>query len=370
MRIIDRYINNSIITIFISTVTIFTCLYVLIDLTSDLEKIIDSKISIFVLAKYYLASAPIILVQTSSMACLIAVLMTFSSLNNHNEIIVMRSSGLNFWQITRPAICFGLLVSGLIFWLNESYVPRANEITREIRDENVLLKLERYRQRRSSIKNLTFYGLKNRLFYVDTFNQTENELNGVTIIEYDNNTNIKQKIVALKGKWTGIAWKFYNCQITTFTDDRANAPVKVKVYKEKLMDIKETPEDFLKQRIKVSAMNRRQLGEYIGRFSNSGATRAINNLKVDYHHKMAYPFENFVIVLVGLPFALMVKNRKGMTFTSIGIAIAIGFLFYVTNAVFLAFGKGGLLPPLFSAWAAPVFFTGSALILIESNFAN
>jgi len=282
----------------------------------------------------------------------------------------MRSSGLNFWQITKPAIMFGLVISVLVFWVNERLVPEATQVTNQIRNENMMLEVDRIRKKREKIKNLTFYGLMNRLYFIDTFDPDSNELKGITIIENDQHQNMTQKIVALKGVWTGIAWKFYQCQITTFNNNDIKTPIKIKVYKSKLMDIKETPEDFLKQRLNVTSMNILQLRSYIDRFSKSGAIKALNNMRVDLHQKIAYPFGNFVIVLIGLPFALMIRNRKGGTFVSLGLAIVLGFLYYVANAVSLAFGKSGLLPPILSAWAAPLLFTIMALIVIETDFSN
>ncbi len=367
MRILDNYINKSIITIFVTTIILFCFLYVLIDITGILDEIIDREVPLAILAQYYISFFPIILAQSSSMACLIATLFTFSRLNNNNEVIVMRSSGLNFWQITRPALIFGILISVCIFWVNENYVPQANAKAKEIWDANMMLESDRAKKKKE-IKNLTFYGLKNRLYFIDSFNPKDNTLNGITIIEYGEDQNIKQKIVALKGTWTGLAWKFYQCQITNYKDADTASPLKIVIYEEKLMDIKETPKDFMKQRIDVASMNIKELQQYIERFANSGAAKAINNLKVDVHQKIAFPFGNFIIVLVGLPFALMVKSRKRSTLTSLGIAIAIGFLFYVANAVALAFGKSGLLPPVLSAWIAPMLFTGLAIILIENNF--
>lgn len=368
MRLLDRYINSSIVKIFIATIFTFSFLYILIDVTSNLDEIIGRQIPFLILIKYYLSFLPIILVQTSSVACLIATLLTFSSLNNNNEIIVMRSSGLNFWQITKPALSFSLIISAFVFFLSEVYVPHASQTSQQIRNENFILKADRDEKKQNKITNLTFYGLRNRLYFVDSFNPNTNELNGITIIENDEHQNTKEKISALKGTWTGIAWKFFQVQSTTFSSDNTNAPIQVKIYKEKLMDIKETPQDFINQRLDVSSMNFLQLKNYIGRFANSGASRALNNLRVDLHQKLAYPFGAFVIVLVGLPLAMMVKNRKGMTFTTLGIAMLIGFLYYVINAVCLALGKGGLFPPIVSAWAAPFFFSSIALLTIKLNF--
>lgn len=370
MRILDKYITRNIAVTFLLTVVVFTMLYVLIDVTSHLDEFINQQVPVKVIVQYYLAYIPLILVQTSSIACLISVLVTFGSLSNSNEIIVMRASGLSYWQITKSALCFGLLVSAVVFWMNERFVPQSYHLTKQIKNENMILESDKNRKKKEKVKNVTFYGLKNRLYYVSNLDPNTNELYGITIIEYDDNANILQKIVALEGKWTGIAWKFYKLQITTYGEGGISSPLKVSVYSEKLMDIKEGPEDFMRQRVKVSAMNIRELSDYIKRFSSSGATRAINNLRVDLHHKIAFPFGNFVVIFLGLPFAVLTKNRKGMTFTSVYIAMAISFGFYVLSAVALAFGKGGLLPPAMSAWVVPCMFLGLGLIVIEYNYGK
>lgn len=370
MRILDRHITKSIVKIFTAAVLIFCFLYILIDATTNLDEIIDRKIPAPVLLQYYISFFPMIMVQTSPIACLIAVLLTFSGLNNHNEIIAMRTSGLNFWQITKPAVSFSLLISAAIFLVNERLVPEAAMTTQHIRDENMILTADRLRKKDEKIKNLTFYGLKNRLYFIDAYSPVTRELEGITIIEHDQNQNIQQKIVALKGVWTGIAWKFYQCQITTFNPVNLTTPVKIKIYKEKLMDIQENPDDFLKQRLNVSSMNIRQLNAYISKFANSGAQKALQNLRVDLHQRIALPFGNFVIVLAGLPLAMMFRSRRGATFTALGLAVCIGFLYYVVNAVSLAFGKGGFFPPLMAAWVTPVLFSAVSLIVIETDTAN
>lgn len=370
MRIIETYILKSILRNFCLMFLIFTLLFILIDSTSKLDEFIEHQVPFHIILQYYLAYIPMILVETSYIACLISVMVSFGGMTNANELIAMRSSGLSFWQITRPALCFGLMISMLVFWINERFVPESYQTTREIKQENMMIQSDVKRRKREAVKNLTFYGLNNRLFYVSHMDPGTNELFGITIIEYDDNARIKQKIVALKGKWANPVWKFYTCNITTYGEAGISQPLKVKVYKEKLMDIKEDPEDFLRQRVKVSSMNLKELSEYIDRFSSSGATRAINNLRVDLHQKMAFPWQNFVVIFLGLPFALMTKSRKGMTFLSVFIAMAVSFAYYVLSAVFLAFGKGGLLPPVMAAWIPPALFLGTGLIVIEYNFGR
>lgn len=368
MRIIDRYIARSILVIFFSTILVFCFLYVLIDLASNLNEIIDRKVPFKILLDYYGTFLPIIFVQTSPIACLIGVLLTFGRLNQNNEVIVLRSSGLSFWKITKPALVIALVISAAIFWINERFVPQATLNSESIRDENIILKMDSERKKKEKIKNLTFYGLKNRLYFIDSFDPNTYELDGITIIGHDNNQNIREKINAVKGKWTGIAWKLFQCQTTTYHGEDLQNPKEIKYAEEKLMDIKESPQDFLKQRLDVNAMNIKQLHDYISRFSKSGAIKALNNLRVDLHQKIAFPVSNIVIILVGLPIAMTTGRRKGLTFAALGIAIGIGFLFYVVNAIGLAFGKGGLLPPFLSAWFAPITFSIVAYYLIKVKF--
>ena len=153
MRIIDRYIARRIIFIFITTMAIFCTMYVLIDAASNLDEIIKRKVPFLIMASYYVSSLPIMVVQTSSVACLIAALLTFGQLNSNNEIIPLRTSGMNFWQIAKPAIVFGLVVSALIFWFNEKFVPQATAMSNQIRNENIILETDT-KKNKAKIKNL------------------------------------------------------------------------------------------------------------------------------------------------------------------------------------------------------------------------
>jgi len=370
MRILDRYILKSIFVIFAGTVFTFAFLFILIDMFGNLQDFIAKNVSLGVIAQYYVSFLPSIIVQTSTMACLISVLFTYSSLNAHNEIIAIRASGMNFWQITRPALVFAVFVSACVFLVNEKFVPQSSMVNQEIRDTEIKVVPSQKGKGIPVIHNLTFYGMKNRLFFIDSFDPNTNALTGITIIGHDHNQNLVEKIVALKGTWTGIAWKFYNCQVTSYNSTLPNdPPSSIRISMEKLMDIKETPKDFLRQRMDISSMNLLQLHAYIKRFSGSGALKTVNTLRVDLHQKITFPLRNFIIVLIGLPFALMsVGKRKAMTFTSIAIALVIGFLYYVSDAVGLALAKGEALLPWEGAWLTPILFTLMALFIIFRNF--
>ncbi len=369
MRILDRYILKSIAGIFIGMLITFAFLFILIDAFGNLQDFIEKQVGWETIVQYYITFLPRIIVNTSTMGCLMAVLFTYSNLSNHNEIVAIRTSGMNFWQVTKPALVFTLVISACVFLINECFVPSSSIVNQEIRDAKIKITVSEKSKGLPTIKNFTLYGLKNRLFFVDTFDPNTNVLQGISIVGHDKDQNLVEKIVALKGVWTGIAWKFYNCQITTYNSALPNVPGEVKVYPEKLMDIKETPKDFVKQRLDVNAMNIKQLSSYINRFSGSGAIKTVNNLKVDLFEKIALPLRIIVIVLAGLPFALSSSGkRKAATFTSIGIALIIGFSYYVIDAVGLALGKGDGLPTWSCAFVAPLIFLIIGLTAIKTKF--
>lgn len=367
MRIIDRYITSSIAFVFLVITLMFSLLFILINTTSNLDEFIAQKVSIPIILQYNLASLPTILVETSFITFLIAVMFCYSSLNNHNEIIALRASGMNFLGIAQPAIFLAIFIAGLVLFTNERYVPQAQIYAQKIRDEHIILEVDRIKKTMAKIEYLTYYGFKNRLYCIDSYDPNTYEMEGITIHEYDEQMQLREKTMALKGRWTGIAWKFYNVYISTITNTTTGEAI-IKPVGEKLMDIKESPQDFLRQSLNVNAMNSRQLYQYISRFSKSGALKAINNLHVDLHAKIAKPFSIIVIVLAGLPLALMVGRRKAQTFTALALAIGLAFLYAIINSVGIALGKGGFLWPIVAAWLAPVAFAGLAAYLIRTKF--
>jgi len=360
MRIIDKYIVRSIIGSFFGILGVFFFLYIIIDLFTNLEQIIEFEVSLSILIDYYLSFLPIIFIHTSPIACLLCTLFILSKLNSNNEIIALRSAGLNIWQITQSVIIFACIISAVIFFLNEIVVPEATAITNRIKIEHI----EPYNpeNKKEKIRNLAFYGLENRLFFINTFDPKTNTLEGLTILKHDSRQNLRKKVFALHTTWEDDQWKCQQCQIYYY--DILDKEY-VDYYEEKILDFPETPEELLRQHKQVTFMNIRQLNEYISKLAFSGAATVIRSLRVELHQKFAYPFSNLVIVLIGLPFALMTKRRKALTFTSMGIAIAVGFIYNVINAVSIALGKTGILPPVLAAWAANLILFAAALYLLR-----
>ncbi|MCX5668723.1 MAG: LptF/LptG family permease, partial [Candidatus Omnitrophica bacterium] len=314
------------------------------------------------LVRYYLSYLPIMFVQVSPFACLLSTVYTFGKLNHNNEIIAMRSSGLSIFAIARNALIFGFLISLAVFWINDRFVPISLTENQKIKIQIEEDSIKDKPKKNESIINLTLYGLRNRLFFISKFSPVTKTLEGITILEQDENQNLTKKIIATKGIYQDGLWRFSQC-ITYKFDHNGQVIDEPSYLEEEIMSIPETPKDFASLRQKPEQMNIRQMQDYIWILSKSGATTVIRNLKVDLYQRFSSPFTSIIIILLGIPFSLLMRKRAtGMS--AIGVSIIVGFLYYVLDAICLAVGKSGLLMPALAASLSHIIVLSSSLYLI------
>ncbi|MGE5279560.1 MAG: LptF/LptG family permease [Deltaproteobacteria bacterium] len=368
MLILDRYIVGRFFKNFLTCLFIFLFLYVVIDLLSNLEDIIKNHPPVLKVAELYLYSLPLILTQTIPVAALLATLFTLGGLNQNNEVIAMRASGVTVSQIVRPFFLIGLVLSLGIFWISESVLPQAQRLSTSLKqvyiDKKAAVGAER------PVENVAVYGFNNRLFFINKLYPQSKKIDGLTILEHDKNQNVISKIYADKAVWRDNRWILYNAFVYRLGDNQRvrGEPL---YFTDTFLKIQETPQDFLRQNIPVESMNIRELAQYISRLPEGRlrqpekeANPTITRLKVDLYQKTVFPFTTLVVILIGIPSSIMIRGRA-VAFSSIGLCIGISFLFYVLFAVCLALGKGGGLPPFLAAWASHATFGLIGLYLIS-----
>jgi lipopolysaccharide export system permease protein len=208
------------------------------------------------------------------------------------------------------------------------------------------------------------YGLKNRLYFVNKFSLATNTMEGIVILEHDEQQNIIKKIVASKGTYQDGFWRFYQ-SITYEFDENNRIKKEPQYFDEEIMTIPESPQGFLSQRQRPDFMNIAQLDDYIWRLSRSGAIGITRKLKVDLYQRFTTPLTSAIIILLGIPFAVRMKKRA-TGLSSIGISIMLGFLYYVLNAVSIALGNAGVFAPFLAATFAHLIAITVSLYLINN----
>jgi len=358
MRILDKYITKEFISSLLTCLAIFLFLFVIIDSFTNLDDFIKNKIPVMVVMKYYLAIIPTVFVQTSPIACLIAMIYTMGKLNYNNELIAMRSSGLSIYKVVTPIFAVGVILSLISFLVTEKIMPITQRLSDTIKAEYI----DRKHSGEEIYKNLAIYGFGNKQIFINLFNAKTNEIEGLTVLKHDKRQNVISKVFANKVKWKDGAW--IADQYLFYKFDLYNHVTDSRYLENYAFKMEETPEDILRQRQNINYMNSQELFNYISRLSGSGAETALRHLWIEFYQKMLSHFTSLIMILIGLPCAITVR-RKGIGFSSVGISVLVALLYYVILAVTVALGKSNVFPALASVLIAPVLFICAAVFLIS-----
>jgi lipopolysaccharide export system permease protein len=145
------------------------------------------------------------------------------------------------------------------------------------------------------------------------------------------------------------SWKVEDGIILKLRDDKSYG---FERFNEMDLVLPETPESFLKTDKLPEEMSYWELRRHAEKTAHGGYddTRFI----VDQNLKLAFPLLSFIMVLMGIPIALILK--KGGTPLAVCLGIAACFLYIVTFGLTRSLGYAGILPPILSAWLANFIF--------------
>ena len=95
-----------------------------------IDRFLGKGIDVLTILEYLFLNLAWIVALAVPMAVLIAALMTFGRLSEDNEITAMRTSGISFLTIIRPALLFGLIVGSSLVYFNNFILPQMNHRAR------------------------------------------------------------------------------------------------------------------------------------------------------------------------------------------------------------------------------------------------
>jgi lipopolysaccharide export system permease protein len=361
MRILDRYLVNRFALSLLYCLCLFSVLFIVIDIFNNLDEFLKSGVHLKIILTYYLYSVPVILVQIVPMAVLVSTLYVLGSLSRHNEITAMRASGVSSFHILAPYLFIGAVISFTIFLVSERVVPLTSVTSTSIM-EGLIEKGKKTMEERS-IQNATLFTKGNRMVYAREYELATDTLYDIVLFEDDPHRLMHTKVAAKKGVYKDGRWRFYET-IEYHMDRRGELEGEPRFSDSMTIALEAKPEDFLRESLQIEYMNTQQLDEYI-RHLRSVSRKLVQKMRVDFHYKIAFPFVSFIVMLIGAPLAM--RSERGGTLKGIGTSLGVVMLYYGINSIALALGKGGALPPVFSAWFSNLFFASVGLYLIRKS---
>ena len=290
---------------------------------------------------------PLLLELIIPITVLLATIATYSSLNKNAELLAIRSSGIGGWRLAFPVLAVSALIAFFAYfsqnymytWMHQTWIKQENSARLpplwKVGEEESIYYFGN-RQHNGRISSITSFNWRQIPF----------QLLGRTVIE--------------RGEQQNNSWIFHDIQKYIFQDEnlRLEHVEQWRIETEKLPTV---PFE-----IPISPHHQPILDLYENTLKLQSEGQDVTRHWVAIFQKTAYPFQIFIMVLIG--FGLSASyNRRGMAAESLAISCFIGILFWILNQITIAVGGAGLILPFFAAWSGNIIFLALALWLLSYN---
>lgn len=340
MKLIHRYILKELTGPAILGLIIFTFILLLRQLFDIIDLIINQGVSSALVTQLLLCAIPQILIVTIPMALLVAALLAFGRLATDNEVVAMRTMGLHLFWIVTPAVIVGVVISLALAALNFNVMPH---LATQLTD----LKYRLIFQSIASLEPGQVYedfsiGSQEVSFMFDSRGDEPGEMRGVVFLvrQVANITDAEEMILltAERGFLTpnldqrAVEIRMNNGEIQmrgrlaqqdrlrTIRFDEVSQLIRPPLRRVKNGEYRAPP----------SEMTISSLGDAIEGATNE---RTRNELRVERHRRMVFPFSSLAFILIGIPFGIVTRSAGK------GIGLGIAFLLILSYYGLMEWGK-------------------------------
>lgn len=370
MKLIDKYIYKEFLIPFMYCFFAFVLIFIIGDLFENLDGFIFSKVSWFVVCRYYMFLVPSIFVLTTPLAMLLSILYQLGYMSRHNELVALKASGVSFLRVVIPFMTVGILFSAFLFMVNEKLVPRCSREIDYIRNTYLTKntgKISQNEDDKDAHGKITYFSsLYNLSFYIDKMSKDRKTAEGVSIREFDKDGILVREWYGEKAVWLDPSWWLFNGYIRNFLSGGENT-AKMHFFKKQEAPINIQPQDLLRSQkdigILSNYMSFKELYYYIKR--NFTISTIPRELLVELYEKLSIPFTLLIVTIFAISFGGRIS--KGGALSSVGYSLGLYFAYYGLSAFLMAMGKLGTILPFLAVWTPQVLFGAVSIYLLRKT---
>lgn len=352
MRLLDRYLFIEWLKTFILAMAATLGVLLLEDIQDDLEDFFRWGATSMEILRYYAFLIPSFLPTIIPLSLLISLLFVLGNLHRNNEIVAMRASGLNLFRITRSLWLGGLILSGLMFYLNADLIPRSVETSRTIR-ESFRLADEATKRSAKDVGIVPQLGFdnraENRLWFMNRFSEYTNDGFGVTVYQKDDGGREVSRIMSREANFDNTVghWIFVQGREFTFDPDTGEAIRSVVFDQRSVPEYTEDPTLMITLNKRSDDLSLFELKELIETIPPEDNPR-MHSYAVRYQTILANPFSCLVVVGIAIPFAVAGVRTNPL----VGVSKAGGlfFAYFIVASIFRLLGEKDTIPISVAAW--------------------
>jgi len=352
MKTLQKYILSEFLKLLAIAAAGFLVVFITVDLFENMDNLIKHKVPFFAAFSFFLYKVPFILVQIAPIAVLVATLISLGLFSKHGEVTAMKAGGVRILKAVTPILTAGLVISLGVILINEYVSPAATK------------KSDIFRKKWFGAQEGTFgrEGLwvktESGILNVKHVDFTHNTLNGVTYFIIEKPFKLTSRIHSRSAAWRNDRWIAESATVWKFTPGgEAQKQIQAGFT---FTDLSE-PEELVNLENFQQNMSFNDLREYVNDLEDEGyeATK----YKIDLWGKLTFPLVNFIMVLVGIPFALKTGRYSGIA-SGVGLSIIIAFSYWGVYALTRSLGQSQMLPPLVAAFFPDILFLAIGALML------
>jgi lipopolysaccharide export system permease protein len=294
---------------------------------------------------YYLNYLPYIAYLICPIALLLAAVFSVGNLAKHLELVALRSAGVSVTRILAPVFWVGLILSGVMFLLQDRILPDANHRRFQIQEPGSGMFDGSDPRERS---NYLYTSENGTLVYFQFYSGQRRTGSVVTALQLKDGEPVL-RLDAAQVQWKDSVWVFQAGTLRAFHGDSVAA---TRFDEHRLPGFNDNPDDLLDERVYPDEMSQAELARRIAVLRRNGEPS--HGLQTHWHFRVASALVNLLMAVIG---AMLAANavRSGLA-RNFGIGLLITFLYYVALRLGLVMGENGGLTPWVAAWFGNLIF--------------
>ncbi|MCL2264442.1 MAG: LptF/LptG family permease [Treponema sp.] len=350
--ILDRYLLRQFFPIFFIVISMFVLLFILIDLFANLIRYLNNEVAIKTILQISLFYIPKSISYALPISLLFAAAYTLGELYAKNELTCIFSTGIPFWRFSVSLLMVGFIISILSFYFDEKIVmptlKTKNALSRRALNLHVT-------ENNSEIVVITKNG---RLIYsVDYFDYDRMVINGVSIIESDENGRFVSHIRSPSAEWKETHWEFKNAVIY----ENENNIIKDRMLPETTA-YDEHPDIFRRSSVIYQELPAKEARLHVNDLRDAGFP--FFEAQANYFHRYSFSATSFVVMILSI--TMGGRFKKNILLMSLFTSLIAAVVFYVIEMLSMTMARLSIIHPLIGAWFPVLLFVFIGILLLRS----
>lgn len=368
MKLLDRYLLRNFLEPFAICFIGFIAIWLVFDLAGNLQDFIEAHSSLKQIARFYATQLPQVIVISLPVGLLLALLFSLSRMSRSNEIISMLTAGRSVMRLLVPHILIGLLTTIACLALNYEWAPHS-EAVKKVALEQITRGGKK--SDADTIEAHVFRDRQNdRTWFVRKLRAHSPSLDDVHITQQDPEGHILTKWYAKRAIYDAHdrSWTLKRGMRVDFTLEGDIAKTDTfPVDSRTITGWTETPWRIASSNLEPQNLSIPELRDYL-RHNDDFPPVQLAPYNSYLQHRWAFPWQCFVVVLVGAPLAI-VFSRRGVI-GGVAAAMCLYSILLLSTYLCLALGKGYRLSAALAAWSPNAGFAVIGLILLHFRSTN